>query len=67
DVRNRSHIIGASVKAWLISRKVTQEGEIVPYYHTNIEVKFDNSDEDVFLIWPATIIHEINTESPFYK
>jgi hypothetical protein len=67
DVRNRSHIIGASVSAQIISRKVTQEGEVVPYYHTRIDVKFDNSDENVLLIWPATIVHEINERSPFYN
>ncbi len=67
DVRNRSHIIGASVSAQIISRKVTQEGEVIPYYHTQIDVKFDNSDENVFLIWPATIVHEINERSPFYN
>lgn len=65
DVRNRSHIIGASISAQVISRKVTLEGEVIPYYHTHLEVKFDNLD-GLFLIWPATIVHEISENSPFY-
>ncbi|XP_054155249.1 G protein-activated inward rectifier potassium channel 3-like [Oppia nitens] len=67
DVRNRSHIIGASVSAQIISRKVTQEGEVISYYHTYIPVKFDNSNANVLLIWPATIVHEIDEKSPFYN
>ncbi|CAG2172516.1 unnamed protein product [Oppiella nova] len=68
DVRNRSHIIGASVSAQIISRKVTQEGEVISYYHTHIEANFDSSNaNDVFLIWPATIVHIIDEKSPFFN
>jgi potassium inwardly-rectifying channel subfamily J len=67
DLRNRSYIIGGSVSALVIGRKVTQEGEVVPYYHTKLDVKFDNSDDNIFLIWPATIVHEIDEASPFYN
>ncbi|XP_053213545.1 ATP-sensitive inward rectifier potassium channel 12-like [Panonychus citri] len=67
DVRNRSHIIGASISALVIDRKVTSEGEVVPYYHNRVEVKFDNSDSNVFLVWPATIVHEVDSSSPFYS
>ncbi|CAG2113290.1 unnamed protein product [Medioppia subpectinata] len=67
DVRNRSHIIGASVSAQIISRKVTQEGEVISYYHTHIDANFDSSDANVFLIWPATIVHIIDEKSPFFN
>ncbi|GBN57097.1 Inward rectifier potassium channel irk-1, partial [Araneus ventricosus] len=30
-------------------------------------VKFDDAGDRVFLIWPATIVHEINENSPFYN
>ncbi|RWS28967.1 Inward rectifier K+ channel-like protein [Leptotrombidium deliense] len=66
DVRNRSHIIGASISALLIGRKVTQEGEVIPYFHTELPVKFDSSQSNFLLIWPATIVHVIDENSPFY-
>ena len=46
---------------------MTLESEIIPYYHTQINVKFDDSNDNVFLIWPATIVHEIDENSPFYN
>ncbi|XP_054711920.1 G protein-activated inward rectifier potassium channel 3-like [Uloborus diversus] len=66
DMR-KSHIIGAQISAQVISRKVTVEGEVIPYYHTQLEVRCDDAGDRVFLIWPATIVHEINETSPFYN
>ncbi|GFY66871.1 ATP-sensitive inward rectifier potassium channel 12 [Trichonephila inaurata madagascariensis] len=65
DMR-KSHIIGANISAQVIRRKVTLEGEVIPYYHTQIE-RFDDAGDRVFLIWPATIVHEINENSPFFN
>lgn len=67
DVRNRSHIIGASVTAVVINRKCTSEGETIPFYQYEIPVKFDGSINSLFLIWPATVVHVIDEESPFYN
>lgn len=67
DVRNRSHIIGASASAVLISKKVTKEGEVIPYYQTELDIKFDSSSENFFFIWPATLVHVIDESSPFYS
>ncbi|XP_074604698.1 G protein-activated inward rectifier potassium channel 3-like [Brevipalpus obovatus] len=67
DVRNRSHIIGAAISALVIDRKITLEGEVIPYYHNQLKVRFDNSDtQGVFLVWPATIVHEVDSSSPFW-
>ncbi|XP_017488949.1 PREDICTED: G protein-activated inward rectifier potassium channel 3-like [Rhagoletis zephyria] len=66
DLRDKSHIIGAAISAQLIRRRVTEEGEVIPYYHQSLSVRFDDAGTDLFLIWPAVIIHEINSESPFY-
>ncbi|XP_023228631.1 G protein-activated inward rectifier potassium channel 3-like [Centruroides sculpturatus] len=65
DMR-KSHIIGATVSAQLIRRKTTAEGEIIPYYQTSLDLKFDEGADRVFLIWPATIVHQIDSNSPFY-
>ncbi|XP_035225954.1 G protein-activated inward rectifier potassium channel 3-like [Stegodyphus dumicola] len=66
DMR-KSHIIGAQISAQVIRRKVTLEGEVIPYYHTQLEVRSDDAGDRVFLIWPATIVHEIDESSPFYN
>lgn len=67
DVRNRSHIIGASASAVLISKRVTKEGEVIPYYQTELDIRFDSSSEHFFFIWPATLVHVIDESSPFYN
>ena len=66
DLRDKSHIIGAKISAQVIRRKITDEGEVIPYYHIHLPVRFDDSGDDLFLIWPAIIIHEIDQDSPFY-
>ncbi|KAH7646298.1 hypothetical protein HUG17_1836 [Dermatophagoides farinae] len=66
DLRDRSHIIGAKVSAQLIRKKMTSEGEMIPYFHQKLNVKFDEIDDEVFLIWPAIIVHIIDKDSPFY-
>lgn len=40
--------------------------QVIPYYHTLLDVRFDERGGDLLLIWPATIVHEINETSPFY-
>ncbi|XP_027198442.2 uncharacterized protein LOC113792718 [Dermatophagoides pteronyssinus] len=67
DLRDRSHIIGTKISAQLIRKKMTNEGEIIPYFHQKLSVKFDEIDDEVFLIWPAIIVHVIDENSPFYK
>lgn len=67
DVRNRSHIIGASVHALIIGKKLTPEGETLPFYQRDLPVSFDSSSDSVFLIWPATFVHVIDEESPLFE
>lgn len=67
DVRNRSHIINPTISAVIIGRKTTLEGEVIPYYHTQLDVTFDSSHDSMFFIWPATMVHIIDENSPFYN
>ncbi|OTF76259.1 hypothetical protein BLA29_002421, partial [Euroglyphus maynei] len=67
DLRDRSHIIGTKISAQLIKKKMTAEGENIPYFNQKLKVKFDEIDDEVFLIWPAIIVHVIDEESPFYR
>jgi potassium inwardly-rectifying channel subfamily J len=68
DVRSKSHIIGATLRASLVSSKLTKEGELIPFYYHNLNVTIDdNSKNSLLLIWPVTIVHIIDETSPFYK
>lgn len=66
DVRSKSHIIGATIRASLVSQQITREGEIIPFCHTQLNVTIDNSN-NLLLIWPVTIVHIIDESSPFYE
>lgn len=67
DVRSKSHVIGATIRASLVSHKITEEGEQIPFYHHQLDVKIDDSRDSLLLIWPVTIVHHIDNDSPFYK
>ncbi|EFN84913.1 ATP-sensitive inward rectifier potassium channel 12 [Harpegnathos saltator] len=66
DMR-KSHIIGATVRAQLIRNRTTKEGEILSQNQQELIVGTDGQNGDLFFIWPTTIIHRINEESPFYN
>jgi potassium inwardly-rectifying channel subfamily J len=51
----------------VIGRKTTLEGEVIPYYHTQLDCTFDSSHDSMFFIWPATMVHVIDENSPFYS
>lgn len=65
DMR-KSHIVEAHVRAQLIKRKVTQEGEELPYYQHELTVGGDGEEDKIFFIWPTTIVHKIDPASPLY-
>jgi len=67
DVRSKSHIIGATIRASLVSQKITEEGETIPFYHHQLDVKIDDSRNSLLLIWPVTIVHLIDESSPFFQ
>ncbi|XP_066259524.1 G protein-activated inward rectifier potassium channel 4-like isoform X2 [Euwallacea similis] len=65
DMR-KSHIIGASIRAQLIRAKKTKEGEVLNNFQTELTVNADGCDGNLFFIWPMTIVHKIDPDSPFY-
>ncbi|XP_065214203.1 G protein-activated inward rectifier potassium channel 3-like isoform X2 [Planococcus citri] len=66
DMR-KSHIIEAHVRAQLIKKKVTKEGEILPFFQHEMKVGGDGAEDRIFFIWPTTIVHKITPSSPLYK
>ncbi|XP_044272328.1 ATP-sensitive inward rectifier potassium channel 12-like isoform X2 [Tribolium madens] len=65
DMR-KSHIIGASIRAQLIRARKTKEGEVLSNFQTELSVSADGCDNNLFFIWPMTITHKIDEESPLY-
>ncbi|ETN59717.1 inwardly rectifying K+ channel protein [Anopheles darlingi] len=66
DMR-KSHIIEAHVTAQIIRRKVTKEGEVLPFYQQNMEVSCDGGDDRLMFIWPTIVVHKIDRDSPLYN
>lgn len=66
DMR-KSHIIDARIRAQMIRMRVTDEGEIMPYYQHELRCGVDHDESDLFLIWPMTIVHKITPDSPLYN
>ncbi|XP_014261724.1 G protein-activated inward rectifier potassium channel 3-like isoform X2 [Cimex lectularius] len=66
DMR-KSHIIEAHVRAQLINKRVTKEGETLPFYQHELKVGGDGEEDKIFFIWPTTIVHKITPDSPLYS
>ncbi|XP_055376730.1 G protein-activated inward rectifier potassium channel 3-like, partial [Condylostylus longicornis] len=65
DMR-KSHILEAHVRAQIIRKKVTKEGEELPFYQQELEVGSDGNEDRLLFIWPTVIVHKINKHSPLY-
>lgn len=65
DMR-KSPLIGASIRAQMIKAKRTKEGEVLKNYVTELPLAADGGDGSVFLLWPMTVVHKIDEESPLY-
>ena len=46
--------------------QVTKEGELLPFYQTELKVGGDGEEDKIFFIWPTTIVHKITPSSPLY-
>ncbi|XP_026488316.2 G protein-activated inward rectifier potassium channel 3-like isoform X1 [Vanessa tameamea] len=66
DIR-KSHILEAHVRAQLIRKKITREGEMLPFYQQELKVGADGEEDRLMFIWPMTIVHKINEKSPLYN
>ena len=66
DMR-KSHIVEAHVRMYLIKKRVTLEGEVLPLHTYDMNVGFDKGVDRLFLIWPLVIEHIIDEHSPLYE
>ncbi|KAM4033638.1 G protein-activated inward rectifier potassium channel 1-like [Anomaloglossus baeobatrachus] len=65
NLRN-SHMVSAQIRCKLIKSRQTPEGEFLPLDQRELDVGFGTGADQLFLVSPLTICHEINRRSPFF-
>ncbi|KAK1798398.1 hypothetical protein P4O66_007862 [Electrophorus voltai] len=62
NLRN-SHMVSAQIRCKLIKSRQTPEGEFLPLDQCELDVGFGTGADQLFLVSPLTICHEINPKS----
>ncbi|XP_061911674.1 G protein-activated inward rectifier potassium channel 1-like [Entelurus aequoreus] len=65
NLRN-SHMVSAQIRCKVIKSRQTPEGEFLPLDQCELDVGFGTGADQLFLVSPLTICHEINSRSPFF-
>ncbi|CAI4232567.1 unnamed protein product [Auanema sp. JU1783] len=65
DMR-KSSLAEAHVRLQMIKKTLTTEGELIPYHQIDMNVGYDQGLDRIFVIWPITICHVIDEESPLF-
>uniref|UniRef100_A0A0K0EGW2 Inward rectifier potassium channel irk-1 n=1 Tax=Strongyloides stercoralis TaxID=6248 RepID=A0A0K0EGW2_STRER len=65
DMR-KSSLAEAHVRLQMIKKHTTEEGEILPFHQYDMNVGYDLGLDRVVVMWPITICHIINEDSPLY-
>ncbi|XP_039211802.1 G protein-activated inward rectifier potassium channel 1-like isoform X2 [Crotalus tigris] len=65
NLRN-SHMVSAQIRCKLIKSRQTPEGEFLPLDQCELDVGFGTGADQLFLVSPLTICHEISDKSPFF-
>jgi hypothetical protein len=55
------------VRAQLFRTRTTKEGEVLHQHQAELNVGTDGGDNNLFFIWPMTVVHRIDNESPLYN
>ncbi|XP_067088603.1 G protein-activated inward rectifier potassium channel 1 [Osmerus mordax] len=66
NLRN-SHMVSAQIRCKLIKSRQTPEGEFLPLDQCELDVGFGTGADQLFLVSPLTICHEITPKSPFFE
>ena len=66
DMR-KSHIVEAHVRAIMIKKRITQEGEVIPLYQYDLKLGDGESEGRLFMVWPVIVEHRITEDSPFWE
>lgn len=65
DMRN-THLVEAHLRLQLIKKRTTEEGEALPLQQYDMDIGFDKGLDRIFLVWPITICHVIDSSSALY-
>lgn len=65
DLR-KSHIIGATIRAQIIRSRKDRKCGSIRQFQTELKLSVDDCGSDLFFIWPMTIVHKIDEESPLF-
>nr|BAB56015.1 G-protein coupled inwardly rectifying potassium channel-B [Halocynthia roretzi] len=66
NLRN-SLLIQCKIRAKIVKSRQTLEGEFIGLHQDDINVGFDTGADNLFLVTPLIICHEIDHRSPFYN
>lgn len=66
DLR-KSHIIGANIRAQIIRSRRDKKSDSIRQYQTELKLSVDDCGSDLFFIWPMSIVHKIDVDSPLYE
>ncbi|CAF3425529.1 unnamed protein product [Rotaria socialis] len=67
EIRSQSILLDAQIRMYFISRRITQEGEIIPLDLLDMNVGFDTGRDRLLLVWPLVIEHRIDSKSPLWS
>lgn len=65
DMR-KSHIVEAHVRAIMIKKRVTHEGEVIPLYQYDLKLGDGETEGRLFMVWPVIVEHRIDEDSPLW-
>lgn len=65
DMR-KSQLAEAHIRLQMIKKLATREGELLPFHQFDMDVGYDNGLDRVLVMWPITICHVIDEDSPLY-
>lgn len=60
----QTHVIATKVQAFYFDQVHLRKGKTIKYLKCNLKLQNDGS---MFLIWPTTVVHEIDSQSPLYN
>jgi len=63
-----THLIECHVSGHIVLKNQTEEGEAIPYNLSRMSfgAEMDGSEEYFQMLWPLTLSHKIDSESPLY-
>ena len=66
DIQKR-YIVHSNVKARLIRRIYSENGELLEFHQDDLPMNVDNCDNQIMLLWPTLVYHRIDAKSPLWE